>query len=732
MPKRPKDLVLDDLNETQVSAVTHGEGPLLIVAGAGSGKTRVITRRVAYLVREGVQPRRTIAITFTNKAADEMRRRIEALVGRDATVLTFHAFCAWLLRREIHQIGWDSAFSIYDRPDSARVVRQLIDDMELDRETFRPADVLDRIGLHKDRLETPDQCAQAASSETDKTIAEVFRRYNERLAESNALDFDDLLVKTIDLFNARPDVLRAYQDRYLHVLVDEYQDTNLPQHWVARALQGKHHNITAVGDPDQMIYTWRGARLENTLDFERDFPGADIIKLERNYRSTANILHAASTCVSFNKLRHEKVLWTDSEPGEPVHVAQFLDAYGEAEYIAQAIEELTASGVPVGEMAVLYRTKYQSLQLEEAFAERTVAYQVVDTVGFFDRREVKDLRAYIQVLVNSRDDAALERIVNVPARGIGKKTVEVLRGIAQQQACPLLHAARRAEKSKALSRRATKALQNFSELYERLAAIRADTVYAFLKQLIKELGYVESLPAENRESAREILDYFLGYAKQYDKRHPGADLTGFMEHTALISDVDGWDAGAKAVSMMTLHSAKGLEFDVVFISGVEEGILPHQRALEDDGYGQEDYALEEERRLLHVGMTRARKRLYLTLACRRMIRGQEQPVMPSRFVQELPEQGVTREGLQAPPAPDAPKATRRKRLPTAGVKPSSKRKGPLQLAEDATDGFTKGARVTHASYGEGVVVALDAAGKHQLVRVKFANHGVLTILVPMD
>jgi len=735
MPKRRADPILDDLTEPQRAAVTHGEGPLLVVAGAGSGKTRVITRRVAYLVREGVPPDRILAITFTNKAAEEMRRRVQDLVGRGTTVSTFHSFCAGLLRRWASLLGLESGFSIYDRADSARVVRQVVREMDLDRETYRPAALLDRISAHKDLLEDPEQAAREAVGFYEQKAAEVYRRYNERLRASNALDFDDLLGETIALFRAHPEVLQHCQETYLHVLVDEYQDTNLPQHLLARALQGKHRNITAVGDPDQMIYTWRGARLENILEFEEDFPGARVITLERNYRSTGNILRAASACIRHNVLRREKALWTDSGPGEPVRALEFADAYEEASWVGDTVAELIEQGVSPSEIAILYRTKYQSVSLEEALTTRSVPYQVVDTVGFFERKQVKDLRAYVQLLVNPRDDEAFLRVVNVPRRGIGAKTLERLRAIARRRGVSLLQTLRVAcSELDELGPRASKALRSFGELYDTLAALNAGSVYSFLKHLIRQSAYMQSVPDEEREDVEEILDYFLGYAQQYDRRHPGGDLVGFMEHTALISDVDGWNAGAAAVALMTLHSAKGLEFDVVIITGANEGVLPHQRSLEQNPYCDETHALEEERRLFHVGMTRARKRLYLTHASKRLIRGREESVSPSRFLAELPEEGVER----VSPRPDfdtqsaalefareAPRIAQRKKVASKALAGSL-----LRLAEGtASEGFAAGARVVHASYGEGVVVSVDAAGKHHLVRVDFPKHGVLTLLI---
>jgi len=729
MPKRSADPITADLTEPQREAVLYGDGPLLVIAGAGSGKTRIITRRIAHLTREGIAPDRILAVTFTNRAADEMRRRVETLVGRDVLVTTFHSFCARLLRREIAALGMQPSFSIYDQADSARVVRQICKEMKLDPTTYQPARLRERISLHKRRLQTPEQSTGQAVGIGEQTESRVYARYEERLRASNALDFDDLLGKVIELFNVCPEILRQYQETYLHVLVDEYQDTNLPQHLIAHALQGKHRNITAVGDPDQMIYTWRGARLENILEFDKDFPAAHVVTLERNYRSTANILRAASTCISFNQMRHDKLLWTDSEAGEPVRVMQFRDSYDEAQRIAQTVQELIEGGSEPNEIAVLYRTNYQSLPLEDSFASLNLPYQIVDTVGFFERKQVKDLRAYVQLLVNPDDDEAFLRAVNVPRRGVGDKTIEKLRQSARRAGGSLLRTARRSSELDELDSRSRHALERFCTLYDDLASVQHKTVLSFLKHLIEETGYVEAVPPEEREDAEEVIDHLLEYVTQYDRRQPGGDLVGFLEQTALISDVDGLNPRAHAVPLMTLHSAKGLEFDVVFISGLEEGMLPHERALRENPYGGEDYAVEEERRLMHVGMTRARRKLYLTHALKRMIRGMEQTVRPSRFLSELPEEGVAWES-------DGPAVT----VGFGAARPVQETQFVLErkraqlkvLDGDGNGRISAGARVAHPSYGEGVVASVDSAGKYVLVRVAFLERGVLSLLLSSD
>jgi DNA helicase-2/ATP-dependent DNA helicase PcrA len=724
MPERSRlDTITADLTDPQREAVCYGEGPLLVVAGAGSGKTRVITRRIAYLLAEGLAPDRLVAVTFTNKAADEMRRRVGALVGEDVYVSTFHSFCARLLRREVSRIGRDLSFTIYDRADSLRLVRSIIREKELDPATYSPQAILDFIGLSKDRVETPEVCAERAIGIVEQTWGGVYERYEELLASNNALDFDDLLLKTLEVFRRAPEALQHYQDAYVHVLVDEYQDTNLPQHLIARALQGRHRNITAVGDPDQMIYTWRGARLENLMEFEQDFPGAHVVTLERNYRSSANILRAASVCISHNAFRRPKELFTDREDGEPLVVAEFADSFAEGRWIAEKVRQLTEEGVPPREIAVFYRTKNQSLPLEDAFASLSLPHQVVDSVGFFERRQVKDLRSYLQLIVNPRDDVACLRVINTPRRGIGAKTVERLQAAAAGRGSSLLEAARDAEQVEALGPRARGAALRFWELYTRLAALETGSAEELLRKIIELTRYLERQPAEERSDAEELLDMFLGYARQYDERSPAGGLMGFLEQAALVSDVDGWNAEASAVPFMTLHSAKGLEFDAVFIVGAENGILPHRRAVEEHVHATDEAALEEERRLFYVGMTRARHRLFISHARVRTLRGRQEPAEPSPFLDELPEEGVERlasgrgaGGAARSFARDMDYVLKQKKL-------------SLRILDGGASRLAAGARVSHPLYGEGTILESQPLGSRHMVRVDFAEHGPMVLIL---
>jgi DNA helicase-2/ATP-dependent DNA helicase PcrA len=713
--------IVEGLTDSQRQAVLHGDGPLLVVAGAGSGKTRVITRRVAALIERGVPPDRIIAITFTNKAADEMRRRVEALVGAGVYVSTFHSFCARLLRREISRMGRDAGFTIYDRSDSLRVIRRIVKDMEIDPATFAPRQLLEWISVSKDRCREPEQCRADALGIEEQTHAEVYRRYEEQLAANNALDFDDLLLKTVQLFREHPAALASLQERYLHVLVDEYQDTNLPQHLIARALQGRHRNITAVGDPDQMIYTWRGARLENLMEFEEDFPGTQVITLERNYRSSGNILRASGECIKHNEFRRPKDLWTERGEGESIVLGTFDDSYDEADWVAERVSGLIEDGATPSDIAVFYRTKQQSLPLEDAFATRSLPHQVVDSVGFFDRAGVKDLRAYLQLLVNPRDDESCLRIINTPTRGIGAQTVARLQAAAQARGCSLVEAARDVEQVEALNARAQKAVAGFWRLYRELHDLKPEGVADLIRKILDRTSYVERQPLDERADMQEVVDMFVGYAAQYDQRSPDGGLMGFLEQAALVSDVDGWNAQASAVPFMTLHSAKGLEFDAVFLVGLEEDMLPHRRAIEEHAQGTEEGAIEEERRLFYVGMTRARHRLFISHANRRMLRGREESTIPSRFLDELPEECIERD-----------ESRKTVRTPAGSFAKEmdfvlKKKLGSLEVLDGAT--LKAGARVRHAQFGTGVILESSAIGDRHMIRVNFFDHGTMALIL---
>ncbi len=732
--------LLTGLNKTQKQAVTFGDGPLLVVAGAGSGKTRVITHRIAYMVAAGVSPEKILGITFTNKAAAEMERRVSEMAGAGVTIKTFHAFCAMLLRRSVHHLGYDRSFTIYDRSDSLRVVRRRCKTFDLDPSEYKPGDILNGISAHKDRLESPREAAEKAEGEWDRQLVRVYDKYEEELAENNALDFDDLLFKTVQLFREHPEVLKYFQEKYEYIMVDEYQDTNLAQHVIAKALQGRHRNITAVGDPDQTIYTWRGARMENVMDFEKEFPGGTIIRLERNYRSTANILRAASHAVSHNVNRYEKRLFTDEKCGPPVVVGGHPGAPEEATWVSKKIRALSDGGRSMPTIGVLYRTKHQSGEFEKVFAQDGISYQLVDTIGFFERKAVKDIAAYLHVIVNPKDQIALRRIINVPSRGIGARTLQRIEKIAASAGKQVLEAILDSECRNALPPRAARAVGGFAEMFGELqnACRNAQSIRDAVEKVIVKTKYMSSVKKEDREETEELLDYFLGFAEQYQLQNPDADLQGFMEQSVLASDVDGWSPETGTVSMMTLHAAKGLEFDVVFLAGVENSILPHSRALEDRTSMDGDEAMEEERRLFHVGMTRARKQLFLSYASERMIRGKFENTGESSFLMELPNEGVSWERVASKTrrwgnSYRYSRANSRKgnvggRKKKAAVKRPPKKNAPSDTARKL-DGVAPGKEISHNIYGEGTVISVTNMGKKKLMKVDFARYEEpLTIL----
>jgi DNA helicase-2/ATP-dependent DNA helicase PcrA len=491
-------------------------------------------------------------------------------------------------------------------------------------------------------------------------------------------------------------------------------------------LQGKHRNITAVGDPDQMIYTWRGARMANLMDFEQDFPGVHIVTLDRNYRSSANILHVSGHCVSHNALRHEKTLWTERGPGEPVVVRDFSDPYEEGDWVAEKVAELIDDGGSPGEIAVFYRTKSQSMPLEDGFAQLALPHQVVDSVGFFDRKEVKDLRAYLQLISNPRDDEACLRVINTPSRGIGAKTIEKLQGEARRRGMSLLQMAQAGDEVASLGARAKAAVGRFANLVTRLAGLQTDLAGEVLAKVVEMTAYVERQSETDDGDVKEIVTQFLGYANDYDERHHGGGLLGFLEQAALVSDVDGWNAEASAVPFMTLHSAKGLEFDNVFIVGLEEDLLPHRRALEDHPHDTDTAALEEERRLFYVGMTRARRRLFLTRSRKRTLQGRQQTMVPSRFLNELPKDGVH---WVRPPAVES--VADRRGATRGSSYTLAKKPSPLQLQEEG-DTLARGARIRHKTYGEGEVIEANPMGSRYVVRVNFFEHGPMVLVLASE
>ncbi len=651
------DEILARLNEPQREAVSHTSGPLLILAGAGSGKTRVLAHRVAYLVATGTKPWQIVAVTFTNKAANEMRERIAGLIGeeaaREATIGTFHAICARILRRDGNAIGLSRSFTIYDRADQVAMVKGILRRLDLDEKRFAPAGMLAWIGQRKDELADPATATRQAANYYDETAARVYAAYQEQLTEDDAVDFDDLLMRAVFLFEQHPEILARYQGRWQQILVDEYQDTNRAQYLLCSLLAAKHGNLAVVGDDDQSIYSWRGADLRNILDFERDHPTTKVVKLEQNYRSTQTILDAAHAVVSRNEGRKEKKLWTDRGAGTAITLFDAYNEYEEAEFVARQIERLTGSGraglsamltaraddesgsLRYGEIAITYRINAQSRVLEEAFVRFGIPYQLVGGTRFYERREVKDALGYVRLSRNTSDRVALERVINVPARGIGDKTMEELRASAEARGGTLWGAIERAGENPNLSPRARTALAGFADLVRGFAAIAAkEAPSAIFDAVYERAGLREQLQdgTDDGEERWTNLLELRNHAAEFDELAVPEGLERFLEEVALVSDQDELEEAPDRVTLITLHAAKGLEFPIVFIVGLEEGLLPHRRALEDDR------ELEEERRLAYVGMTRAKDRLYLVHANHRSTWGVGSASEPSRFLAELPEE----------------------------------------------------------------------------------------------
>jgi DNA helicase-2/ATP-dependent DNA helicase PcrA len=660
--------ILERLNPPQQEAVSHLTGPLLILAGAGSGKTRVLAHRVAYLVATSYKPWQIVAVTFTNKAAGEMRERIAGLIGeeaaREATIGTFHAICARILRRDGQHIGLTRSFTIYDRADQVALVKSVLRRLDLDEKRFSPNGMLAWIGQRKDELADVATALRQAANYYDETAARVYEAYQRQLAEDDAVDFDDLLMRTVFLFEQHPAVLGKYQTRWQQILVDEYQDTNRAQYLICRHLAGKHRNLAVVGDDDQSIYSWRGADLRNILDFEADYPDCKVVKLEQNYRSTQTILDAAHAVVSRNAGRKDKRLWTDRGTGTQITLFDAYNEYEEAEFVARQVEKLVGTGrrggmtalltsraddedgsLRYGDIAVTYRINAQSRVIEESFMRFGIPYQLVGGVRFYERREVKDALAYVRLARNQADRVALARIINVPARGIGAKTVEELNAWAESRGVSLWQAVVDAGQNPNLVPRARGQLAAFADLMQGLMTMAATEPPSAMFDAALERSGLQAAIQDGTEEGDERWANVLelrGHAAEFDEIAPPEGLARFLEEVALVSDQDELTEAPDRVTLITLHAAKGLEFPVVFIVGLEEGLLPHRRALEDER------ELEEERRLAYVGMTRAKDRLYLVHAHHRSTYGVGAQADPSRFLAELPEDLLAAERSAAP------------------------------------------------------------------------------------
>ena len=681
------------LNPAQQDAVKHHGGPALVLAGAGSGKTRVIVERLAWLVEEqGVDPRNLLALTFTNRAAREMRERVQERLAGDrfsAWVGTFHSFGLYLLRRNIGELGRKTGFSIFDDTDQLGLMKKLIKDLPTTFEKVSPREALWWISQHKQDLKEPNP--DEFEDERDPAFAELWCRYIGTLERANAVDFDDILVLSAKLLRDVDGVREAYNMRYHHVLIDEYQDTNHAQYVIAKGLTASRHNLFVVGDEDQSIYSWRGATIRNILDFEADYDDAKTYRLEQNYRSTAPILAAANAVVANNTERLGKTLWTDQKTGAPVAYTEVSDGLAEADFVVDAIAK---GAIPPSDTAVLYRTNGQARVMEEALRKKGLAYVMVGGTQFYSRKEIKDVLAYLRLLVNPDDDVALRRVINTPTRGIGGTTMAHLEAYATARSIPLFTVLRDVEHDESITARARNAIGEFVHLIDDLTfEARSESVADLLEALLDRTGYRDFVSQSDEKDFRtrlELLDEFASACAQFDKDQPEGDLFTFLQDLALLSDVDQWDPSQPAVTMMTCHSAKGLEFDQVFLIGLEEGLLPHASSLDSD---QE---LEEERRLCYVAMTRARKRLVLTGARKRLIYGEETWCEPSRFLKEIP--------------PGA--------LEAEGDKPKPKKK-PAAASTSDPGAYKMGTRVWHSKFGKGVVMYTKGSGPRMKARIRF-------------
>lgn len=633
--------IYDTLNDKQKQAVMQTEGPVLILAGAGSGKTRVLTHRVAYLIdQEGVNPYQIMAITFTNKAAGEMRERVDQIVGfgsEQIWVSTFHSTCVRILRRYIDRIGYDNNFTIYDTDDQKGVMKEICKKLQIDTKTLKERTILSAISSAKDELIDPVQYEmQNAYDYNGGRIAKAYKEYQAVLHKNNALDFDDLIMKTVELFKADPQVLNNYQERFRYIMVDEYQDTNTAQFELVRLLADKYRNLCVVGDDDQSIYKFRGANIRNILDFEKVYPEACVIKLEQNYRSTQTVLDAANAVIRNNRGRKDKALWTEKKEGNRIHLRQFDTAYDEAEYIASDVAKKNRDGeVEYGDCAVLYRTNAQARLLEERFIMEGVPYDVIGGTNFYARREIKDILAYLKTIDNGRDDVAVKRIINVPKRGIGMTTIVRVQEYADSRQISFYDALREADQIMTIGRSTSK-LQPFVTLIQ---TFRSKQEFYSLSELVKDIlettGYVKELEESNEEDAAdriENIDELISKVAAYEETHDDPTLSEFLEEVALVADIDHVDDGDNRVLLMTLHSAKGLEFPHVYLAGLEDGIFPSYMTIMSD----DPMEVEEERRLAYVGITRAKEDLTITYAKQRMIRGETQYNPVSRFIREIP------------------------------------------------------------------------------------------------
>lgn len=752
--------IYDKLNEPQREAVYHTDGPLLILAGAGSGKTRVLTHRIAYLIGErGVNAWNILAITFTNKAAEEMRQRVDNLVGFGAEsvwVSTFHSACVRILRRFIDRLGYENHFTIYDTDDQKTLIKEVCRKVDVDTKVFKERSLLSAISSAKNEMILPDEFELNAGGDFAKMkIAKVYREYEAQMKANNALDFDDLLVKTVQLLQTQPDVLESYQERFRYIMVDEYQDTNTVQFQLVSLLAGKYKNLCVVGDDDQSIYKFRGANIRNILDFEHEFPDAKVIKLEQNYRSTGNILNAANSVIANNRGRKEKSLWTENGEGELIRLRQFDTAFDEADFIGEDIKSAVRQGGSYNDSAVLYRTNAQSRLLEEKFIAMNIPYKIVGGVNFYARREIKDLLAYLKTIDNGRDDVAVRRIINVPKRGIGLTIINRIQESATERGIGFYEALLAPGLIAGVGRSATK-LDSFAALIEYFKTLAEEmSITDLLQEVIEKTGYIESLENEDKEEAKtrkENIDELISKAATYEEscqdKDEKATLSGFLEEVALVADIDSLDEDQEHVVLMTLHSAKGLEFPRVYLAGMEDGLFPGYMSI-NAGDREE---LEEERRLCYVGITRAEQELTLTSARRRMVHGETQYNPMSRFVKEIPRELLdtgnkkftqetempaqqntyarAREAFRAQAFAGAfggmtPVKNQGAGKPLTGSQALASLQKGSQLAAGGNGplGYEVGDRVRHVKFGEGTVTDIKEGGRDHEVTIEFDSVG---------
>ena len=722
---------LELLNREQQEAVLHVDGPLLILAGAGSGKTRVLTYRIAHLIDEcGVNPWNILAITFTNKAAGEMRERVDKIVGYGSEsiwVSTFHSTCVRILRRYIDRLGYDTNFTIYDTEDQKTVMKSVCQKLQLDSKLYKERMLLNVISHAKDEYISPNEFLLEAKGDfRQEKIAQAYVEYQKELKKNNALDFDDLLVKTVELFQNCPDVLEYYQNRFRYIMVDEYQDTNTVQFKFISTLARQYRNLCVVGDDDQSIYKFRGANIRNILDFEKVFPDAKVVKLEQNYRSTQNILNAANGVIANNRGRKEKELWTENEQGEPILFQQFQNGYEEAEYVSGEISKKVRKGeAEYQDFAVLYRTNAQSRLFEEKFLYANIPYKIVGGVNFYSRKEIKDILAYLKTIDNGKDDLAVRRIINVPKRGIGNVTLAKVQAYADSRDISFFEALEEAGEIPGLGKAALK-IQPFVHLIHEMRLSLADmSMQDLIQAILDKTGYAEELKNEDTDESKarlENIDEFINKAVTYEEGAEEPNLSGFLEEVALVADIDSVEDGDNRVLLMTLHSAKGLEFPYVYLAGMEDGLFPSYMSIAADDPTEE---IEEERRLCYVGITRAMKELTITCARCRMVRGETQYNNVSRFVREIPSELLARKSVmpREPKKPEVPQNTSYQKAKEAF---RTKTFDPQQFKVVKADklDYTVGDQVSHVKFGKGTVLEITEGGRDYEVKVDFERFGV--------